>query len=273
MIHGIAILLSAVLSNGSTVVPKAPPVVIVHAKDFSFTAPKTIKSGTTTFHLVNDGKELHHLTIIKLAKGKTMADFGAAMKTPGPPPAWITEVGGPNPALPGGSADATLTLDAGDYVMVCVIPSPGETAPHATKGMVSTFTVTSEKNEASAPATDATIRMSDYAFSISKPLSAGHHVLNVVNDAAQPHELVIAELPPGKTMTDIGHWIDKDLMRGPPPGKPVGGMSVLAKGRSGSFSIDLKPGRYGLICLYPDRKDGKSHFAHGMVQEITVAAK
>jgi uncharacterized cupredoxin-like copper-binding protein len=270
MIRVIAILLSATVAGGTTPVPKAPPVVTVHAKDFAFSAPKTIKSGPTSFHLVNDGKELHHLAIIKLGKGKTMSDFAAAMKKPGPPPAWITEVGGPNPALPGGSAEATLTLDAGDYVMVCVIPSPGETAPHATKGMMGALTVTPEKNDASAPGADATIRLSDYKFDVSKPLTAGHRVLHVVNDGAQVHEIVMIALAPGKTIADAGRWVDTELMKGPPPGKPIGGMSVLAKGRSASFSVDLQPGRYGLICFYPDAKDQKSHFAHGMSQEITV---
>ena len=34
--------------------------------------------------------------------------------------------------------------------------------------------------------------------------------------------------------------------------------------------LDLKPGAYGLICFYPDAKDGKPHLAHGMVATITV---
>src|SRR4029079_15390898 len=36
------------------------PVVTVHAKDFSFDAPKTIAAGQTSFRLVNEGKALHH---------------------------------------------------------------------------------------------------------------------------------------------------------------------------------------------------------------------
>src|SRR5258708_39606929 len=80
----------------SSLVPKTPPVVTVHAKDYSFVAPKTIKSGASTWRLVNDGKELHHLSILKLDKGKTVADYVAAMKKGGPPPAWTHNVGGPN---------------------------------------------------------------------------------------------------------------------------------------------------------------------------------
>jgi uncharacterized cupredoxin-like copper-binding protein len=271
MTFGFSILLSAALAGGAPAVPKAPPVVIIHAKDYSFVAPTTVSSGATTFRLVNDGKELHHMSITKLAKGKTMADMSAALKNPGPPPAWMTDVGGPNPALPGGgTAEATLTLEPGDYVMMCFISSPGETTPHLMKGMMRAFTVTPAKTDASEPAADVTIHLSDYKFTVSKPLTAGHHVINVVNDASQSHEVVLAELGPGKTMADVGNWVEKGLMKGPPPGKPIAGIAALSKGRSGIFPVDLKPGHYGLICFIPDLKDGKSHFVHGMTQEITV---
>ena len=276
MMYGIPMLLSAALVGGApsrVSVPVAPPVVTIRARDFSFTAPKTVRSGVNTFRLVNDGKELHHLSIIRLDKGKTMADLAAAMKKPGPPPAWTTNVGGPNPALPGGSAEATLSLEAGNYVMVCFVPSPGEAAPHVMKGMMGGFKVLPAKSGGSAPATDATIHLSDYTFMIDKPLAAGHHVLNVTNDAEQAHEIVLVQLAPGKTIADMGDWVEKTMMKGPPPGKPMGGMAPLSKGRSGSFPIDLTPGRYGMICFMPDAKDAKTHFVHGMTKEFTVAAK
>lgn len=272
----LSLLLSAAISGGGTApkaAPVAAPVVTIHAHDFSFVAPKTVKSGFTTFRLVNDGKELHHITIMKLEKGKHMADLSAALKKGGPPPTWMTEMGGPNPALPGGSVEATLSLDAGTYVMVCFIPSPGATMPHVMKGMMHEFRVTPASSGGVEPEPDATVRLSDYSFEIDKPLAAGHHVLKVANDAQQPHELVIVELTPGKSIADLGNWVDKDLMKGPPPGRPIGGISALANGRSASFPVELHAGRYGMICFAPDAKDGKSHFSHGMTKEITVAAK
>ena len=276
MIHGISLLLTAALGGGPparVVVPTAPPIVTIRARDYKFVAPKTVKSGVNTFRLVNEGKELHHLTIVRLDKGKTDADFAAAMKKPGPPPAWATFVGGPNPALPGGSAEATLSLDAGHYVMMCVIPSPGSTTPHVMKGMMKAFTVVPAASGGSEPAADATIALSDYTFTVDKPLTAGHHVLKVTNNAAQAHEVVLLELPPGKTAAEMGTWVEKTLMQGPPPGRPIGGIAALDKGRSASFPVDLKPGHYGMICFVPDAKDGKPHFDHGMTKDFTVAAK
>jgi uncharacterized cupredoxin-like copper-binding protein len=258
------------LSPPHRVAPPLTPVVTVHASEFAYTGPKTIKSGVTLFRLINDGNELHHLIIVKLDKGKTMADFIAAMKKPGPPPSWTTFEGGPNPALPHATVDATLSLEPGDYVLLCTIPSPGERAPHAVKGMVGALTVSAEKNGALEPVTDQTIRLNDYSFAMPATLAAGHHNFQVVNDAQQLHEVVVVELPPGETIADLGNWVDKSLMKGPPPGRPVGGMAPLSTGRTGVFSVDLKPGTYGLICLVPDAKNGTSHFQHGMTKTLTV---
>ena len=82
----------------------ATHVAVVHGKDFSFDAPDSITAGWTTFRFVNDGPGLHHLQIIRLDGGKTMADFAAAVqdadKNHAPPPAWIIDAGGPNAPNP-----------------------------------------------------------------------------------------------------------------------------------------------------------------------------
>lgn len=250
--------------------PEAPQLVVVHAKDFAFTMPKTMKSGATTFRLVNEGKALHHVSLVRLQKGKTMADFMAFLKKPGPPFGWFTEVGGPNPAVPGGTVEASMNLEPGDYVALCFIPSVGESAPHAMKGMVSAFTVTADKAAGSVPTADITLKTTDYAFGLSTPITKGHHVIAVQNDAAQAHEVVVVQLAPGKTIADVAKWVDKDLMKGDPPGKPIGGMAGIAKGQSATFPMDFAPGNYGIICFAPDAKDGKPHSQHGMTQAFTV---
>lgn len=266
----ITVLVSAAVAVGAVRAPKAPTVVTVHAHDFAFEAPKTLKPGATTFRLVNDGKQLHHLTIIKLAKGKTFKDFAESMKVEGPPPKWITGVGGPNAANPGSTAEATLSLEPGEYVMICFIPSPGETAPHASKGMINAFTVSEGTDVTSLPKGDVTITLSDYKFGFSKPLTAGKHLITVENVANQTHELVLSKLNPGKKASDLSTFVERDLMKGAPPATIVGGMAGLDKGRSASFPIDLTPGTYALMCFAPDVKDGKSHVEHGMITQFEV---
>jgi uncharacterized cupredoxin-like copper-binding protein len=276
MRYTLPLLLAATASLASVtpaVTSPAAPVVTVKASEFAFSAPHSIAAGTTTFHLVNTGKQLHHMTLMKLTAGKTMADFVAAVKAGGPPPVWATEMGGPNPATPGGGqASATLTLEPGDYVIVCFIPSPGETMPHMAKGMMAPLTVTTKRQAGTAPASDVSVKLADYSFTLSQPLTPGRHEISVTNDAAQPHELVMVKLPTGVTAKAMADWVENG-MKGKPIAMPIGGMSGLAHGQSGSFPVTLTPGKYGLICFLPDAKDGKMHAMHGMVKEITVAAK
>jgi uncharacterized cupredoxin-like copper-binding protein len=252
------------------------PVVTIHAKDFSFTAPSTIAAGQTTFRLVNDGKELHHATVLKLEDGKTMADLEAAMKSNGPPPAWLVSVGGPNAAVPGETIEATLTLDPGNYVIACFVPSPGADAvPHIAKGMIHPLTVTAEKGVTQAgdemaptPTPDIHLELKDYGFVLSKPITAGKHTIHVMNDGPQEHEAILVQLAPGKHISDVNAWVEGG-MQGPPPGKPIAGMAGMAKGRTGIFTDDFTPGTYGLTCFVP-APDGKIHAAHGMTLEFEV---
>lgn len=246
-----------------------PHVITVRASEFAFSAPKSVPAGTITFHMVNTGKQLHHVSIIKLLDGKTVADYVAAMKNPGPPPAWSVEVGGPNAAVPGGTSDATVTLEPGQYALVCFVPSPGEMAPHLMKGMITGMSVTPSSVPSAEPAADLNIRLSDYKFALSRPVTAGRHVIRVTNDAAQPHEVLFVKLPPGQTAAKVAEWVEAG-QKGAPPAMPIGGSSPLAKGRSTTLSMDLTPGSYGMICFLPDAKDGKPHSVHGMTTQFEV---
>ena len=250
----------------------AAPVVTVKASEFAFSAPHSIAAGTTTFRLVNAGKQLHHASLLKLAAGKTMADYVAAMKAGGPPPAWATDMGGPNAATPGAEVSATMTLEPGEYLLVCFIPSPGETMPHMAKGMMSPLTVTAKRQAGVAPKSDVAIKLADYSFTLSQPITAGRHEISVTNDAVQTHEVVLVKLPPGVTAKATADWVESG-MKGKPVAQPIGGLAGIGHGQTASFSATLTPGNYGLICFIPDSKDGKSHVMHGMVKEITVAAK
>jgi uncharacterized cupredoxin-like copper-binding protein len=248
----------------------APATVTVTATDYGFDAPATAPAGAVTIHLINHGKELHQVQLIKLENGKTAADLAKAMRTPGPTPSWVKFVGGPNGIAPGQEARATSVLAPGRYVFLCFIPSQ-DGVMHAAKGMVRPFEVTaaSTASTAEAPAADVTITLTDYAFNSSQPLTAGPHTILVKNTGPQPHEIVLLKLPPGKKAEDFGRWAETG-MKGPPPAEPLGGVGFLDKGLQGSFTADLTPGDYGFICFVPDAKDGKPHLAHGMMRTITV---
>ena len=251
------------------------PVVTVHASEFAFTAPKSIAAGQTTFRLVNDGKQLHHITIFKLEQGKTLKDLEAAMKSDGPPPAWLVSVGGPNAAVPGATIDATLDLAAGNYVLACLIPSPGDETPHMMKGMVAPLTVSASGGVTQAggtyaptPAPDVHLVVKDYGFAFSKPITAGKHTVHVMNEGPQEHEVIMLKLAPGKHVADFNSWALTG-MKGPPPAMPIAGMAGMAKGRTGIFTDDFTPGTYAITCFVP-APDKKMHSEHGMSMEFEV---
>jgi len=247
--------------------PAKARVVRVSAEDFKFDAPDAIPAGLTDFRFLNKGPALHHMQIVKLESGKTINDLRAALTQPGPPPAWVKEVGGPNAPAPGVESNATLMLEPGNYALICFIDIDGP--PHFMKGMLQGLRVGPATGPAaSKPTTDVTVTLSDYSFKPSAPIQKGLRTIRVINEGAQHHEIELVKLAPGASVDDFMKWIAK--MEGPPPGKPLGGVSGIDKGMSEYFSADFSPGNYAFICFLPDAKDGKPHFAHGMVQQFTV---
>lgn len=246
----------------------ATHVVVVHAKDFAFEVPDTITAGWTAFHLVNDGATLHHVQLVRLESGKTLTDLSQALAKPGAPMPWASFVGGPNAVSPHAAGDATVDLQPGSYALVCFVDL-GDHVPHFAKGMIHPLTVLPASGTAMAePTADLTIDMSDYTFSNPPSIKAGTHLIKLANKGTQDHELILVKLAPDKTRTDLVAWFDGQ--DGPPPGSAVGGMSGITRGAAGYITETLTPGRYVLVCLVPDAKDGKPHIAHGMVKELTV---
>src|SRR5438552_17132654 len=189
--------------------PAGRNVVTITATDYAFGMPDTIPAGLTTFRLVNQGKELHHASLVRLGEGKSAADFqaglAAAMKSHAPPPSWMTFPGGPNAVTLGDTGVATQMLEPGSYVLVCWIPSL-DGVPPVMKGMMHPPAVTAgaaPSPAAAEPPAEVTLKPTGCDIQLSQPLTAGKHVVRVENTGAQPHEIVIAALPPGKTLQDF----------------------------------------------------------------------
>ena len=61
--------------------------------------------------------------------------------------------------------------------------------------------------------------------------------------------------------------------KGEPPIDESSGFSTAVHRRAASkqtVEVDLKSGKYALLCFVPDRKGGPPHVAKGMVSEATV---
>lgn len=248
--------------------PPAPQEMMVRATDYAFEAPDTVTAGLTNVIMDMPGPGFHHVQFVRIDSGKTYADLEAALKVPGPPPAWAHFVAGPNPVNPGNKSAALVNLDAGNYAIICLVDIPDAT-PHFARGMMRPLTVVPASGAAAvAPTADVVVTMFDYNFTLSTPLTAGQHTVEIVNNGPQPHELFLMRLEPGKTLEDFGKWMAKPS--GPPPATALGGISVAMPGAKAWVTWDLTPGNYALLCFVPDTKDGKPHMEHGMVQTLTI---
>jgi uncharacterized cupredoxin-like copper-binding protein len=115
--------------------------------DFAFGAlPGNVSAGKTTLAVVNKGKEVHEMGVLKL-KGVPAAQVIQALsappgsaRPPGPPP--FEWAGGYQAIMPGATGWATLDLTAGEYTLICFVPSPANQGkPHFALGMFLPFTV------------------------------------------------------------------------------------------------------------------------------------
>jgi len=114
----------------------------VSAKNFNFGTLPTFKTGTTTVEFKNTSTDqVHEMTLIRMAAGKTVTDAKAFFAQPaGPPP--FESVGGAAAVGPGDSVFADVDLTAGTYVVLCHVPDPASKKPHVALGMIQQFTVT-----------------------------------------------------------------------------------------------------------------------------------
>ncbi len=264
---------STAIASAPAAAAAAPNVVNITASEYKFEAPAEVPAGMTTFTLTNNGKEIHHATLIKLDSGKTLNDMMAGMKAmkPGtPPPGWVIPAGGANAAAPGNSTSLTMNLEAGNYAFACFIPD-AKGVPHIMHGMAKALTVTPNATANTTPPTsDITLTLSNYKFDFSSPLTAGKHTIKIQTAPGQPHEFTLFQLAPGKTAADVVKFVEGGDA-GVPPGMPIGGVANMATGRDVFFTVDLKPGDYAAICFLEDGKDGKPHYTHGMSQTIKVS--
>jgi hypothetical protein len=128
----------------------AANMVTVVATEYAFQSSAAVPAGLTTFHLVNQGHEVHMMGLTKLEGGKSIAELMTFLTKDKPQPAWAVDLGGPNAVSPGDTSNSTLLLAPGHYLLICWIPSavflcfvPDERdgKPHFIHGMERDFTV------------------------------------------------------------------------------------------------------------------------------------
>ncbi len=265
----VALALMAFHSTGKAATAQTGHLTMT-ATDYGFTGPELVPAGLTAVEVVNQGTEVHHAQLIRLAPGKTADDFAAAMKAdPDHPPTWVTFVGGPNAVLPGDRATAVMDLSPGQHLVLCLVPNKAGVA-HVVLGMAKPFLVTEAVGAPVAePKPDVVITARDFQFVLSRPITAGAHTIQLVNEGSQAREVVLVRLAPDAKAKDFIAAFEPGA-GGPPPGRPLGGIVGIERGARGVFTAKFDPGQYALICFFPDVKTGAPHFTKGMTWDFEV---
>ena len=242
------------------------------ASEYTFTGSSSVAAGWTPIRLINQGREVHHLALLRLAEGRTLEDFQTAFQSDEQLPADLfEEAGGPASVGPGDSSLAIVNLQPGTYIAADFIPDP-QGVTHIVQGMWSGFTVTAATGPPTPePSVAVTIEGIDSAFRISGDIPAGAQTIRFTNQGQQAHEVEVVRLQPGTSAADYLAAVETDL-NAPAPGQRLGGLSAIEPGDHGYFVADFTAGTYALICFLPDVTDPQltPHYAKGMVQEVTV---
>lgn len=248
--------------------------VAIDGGDFSYDGvPSEIPAGAVTVELTNTGEEEHQATILAVPDGQAPEEYLAAAAAAGGVPDDAEFFGGPNGVEPGQTRSATTALDAGDYVVVCFIPSPSDGIPHAVKGMVAPFTVTEGDAPAELATEDQQIELLDYSFDLPDDLDPTAPV-TIRNVGEEPHELVAYRVADGSTYDDALALLTTPPGTGATPPEPFplaggSGVAAMSPGVANGTDLEMTDGTYVLICFLPDA-DGLPHFLRGMVQPFEV---
>lgn len=256
----------------TTTTPIAEPATVeVGLADFSFDIPDTLTAGPTKFVATNAGNEEHHMTLVKLKDGQTLADVIAVLS--GDVAKGLEEnelVPGPQAVAPGATQSAIVDLEPGRYVALCAIPGAGG-VPHAAMGMIKELTVESgdATEGASAIPTGPKVTLRDFNFELPADFD-GQGTFRVENPGSKPHEMVFYKVADGSTYDDAVDFLTAETRpAGEPPVTPSGGVTAMSPGQLAGMVLDLEPGTYVALCFLPST-DGQTHFQHGMMQKIEI---
>ena len=134
----------------------------------------------------------------------------------------------------------------------------------------STWRLAGERQQpVSAPpgAAPIDVEIGDRSFTLDEPTVSGPDVvLNGTNDSDEDHEMLVLRLAPGFTTADLLRASGPDLPR---EVTYIGAATVTAGDEGHLVLVDLEPGEYTMVCLFPD-SDGVPHLAQGMEATFTV---
>lgn len=251
-----------------------------------FQIPSQLKSGWTTFKYNNKSEETHFFIFEKMPEGVTIENYNNelvppfkaafnhllndnvedAMKEFEKVPAWLNDVemgGGVGLTSPKSTAESTIYMHPGTYVMECYVRMPNG-MPHAFYGMLKQIVVTEEKGEHKEPSSEHEISISsEQGIAFQDSIKTGEYQFAVRfkdqkrYETLLGHDVNLVRLDEISQLDTLGNWINASnikAFRTPVPTglNFLGGVEDLEAGETGYFKTKLERGNYVLISEIPN---------------------
>jgi hypothetical protein len=268
----IGALLVAALIVPSAFAQDTEPVVIAATAD-GITLPEGLTAGYTVITFNNETEAPFAPVLARLNDGATVEQFmGALAQGPQAALALVGVLGNPD-VHPGESRQVGYDLLAGDYLFIQIGPGgPPNILP---------FSVAEAEGEPTpVPEADVTMQMVDFAFAIPGEIAAGEQVWQISNLGEQVHHMFVykveddAELPATLEAFIAAY---RAIVPGQPfefPYENVYTWEVMSPGETAYPVIDLRAGRYAIVCFIGDSASPSdamiSHLEHGMLRLVSV---
>jgi hypothetical protein len=258
---------TSLLAPGAAAQASRAPVTVVARVSASSVqlSDDTLHAGRVRF-VVRAEDRGHTLQVAKLRNGYTLPQLGADIpKTFAGDVAAIRRVDhgvsfrGGATGRPGKAGEFSIVLRAGHYI---VIDQDGD-------GM-SPLTVRGTRVRRAAAPHQGTVTAFTYGFGTAGRLPAQGSV-RVANQSDQPHFVEISHVKDGTTKRQVRAVLNPDF-HGQPSWLAHGSTSsgILSPGQGQVMHLDLPPGRYLVICWWPDKDSGMPHAFMGMWKLVTL---
>ena len=244
---------------------------------------ETVPAGWTTFRLINASPDIH---LVQLLKFNDEVDITAekfieevshnvqeAIYLLHDPdvdsdemlnlvhfPDWMGQwsyMGGPGLITPGLTADATVNLEPGTYIIECYIKNEDQMM-HSVLGMIALLEVTEASGPRAEPEADLEITVSETGIQVHDEPSAKTYSVRVNFEERETpgyRNVNLVQLDENIDLNELSLWLNGWNWGGlvsPSPFRFVGGISAMDAGHSGYFTVDLEPGEYAWVSEYLD---------------------
>lgn len=262
--------------SGASPTEKLAIEVTEHAKGkFRISAPKSVQAGLVEISLRSPaGEATHDAQLVRVEGDHPVDQVVATVATLGAPiPRWLIPAGGVGQTGGGAVGRTVKRLEPGKYYILDTDEPDGDKVrSYAETGATAALEVTGEAGVAGLPETDAKVTAKDYTFAVSG-LKAGENEIEFQNAGKQPHHLMAFPYRKGATLDEVQRFFTQEGEgSGPPPLDFAGATrtSTLASGDKQIVELDLKRGKYALVCYISDRDGGPPHAMKGMIVEAAV---